>query len=133
MTSGSPLQADPVRKGKRTLLMIAATVIAPVALSYGVYYLSPRGTFTNYGELLPTLPAPAISGTRADGSTFRIAQAQGRWMIVVASAGTCDVACAQHTMVAAGTNQRRLTHHARGHDATLHGELCQQRSHECAR
>ena len=95
MTSGSPLQADPVRKGKRTLLMIAAAVIAPVALSYGVYYLSPRGTFTNYGELLPTRPAPAISGTRADGSPFRIAQAQGRWTIVVASAGTCDVACAQ--------------------------------------
>ena len=95
MTAGSPLPADQVRRGKRTLLMIAAAVIAPVALSYGVYYLSPRGTFTNYGELLPTRPAPAISGTRADGSAFRIEQAQGRWMIVVASAGTCAAACAQ--------------------------------------
>ncbi len=75
--------------------MIAAAVIAPVALSYGVYYLSPRGAFTNYGELLPTQPAPAISGMRADGSPFRIAQVQGRWTIVVASGGTCDAACTQ--------------------------------------
>jgi hypothetical protein len=95
MTSGPRLPADPGRKGKRTLLMIAAAVIAPVALSYGVYYLSPRGTFMNYGELLPTRPAPEISGTRADGSTFRIAQAQGRWKIVVATGGACDAACAQ--------------------------------------
>jgi hypothetical protein len=73
--------------------MVAAAVIAPVALSYGIYYLSPRGTFTNYGELLPTQPAPAITGMRADGSPLRLGQ--GRWTIVVASGGTCDAACAQ--------------------------------------
>jgi hypothetical protein len=91
MMSGSPLHANRARTGKRTLLMVAAAVIAPVALSYGVYYLSPRGTFTNYGELLPTQPAAAITGMRADGSPFRAAQ--GRWTIVVASGGACDAAC----------------------------------------
>lgn len=75
--------------------MIAAAVIAPVALSYGFYYLSPRGTYTNYGELLPTRAAPEITGMRADGSPFRIAQAQGRWAIIVATGGACDAACAQ--------------------------------------
>jgi hypothetical protein len=95
MMSATPLHAARARTGKRTLLMIAAAVIAPVALSYGIYYLSPRGTFTNYGELLPTQPAPAVNGTRADGSPFRLAQAQGRWTIVVASGGTCDALCVQ--------------------------------------
>lgn len=91
----SPLHADRARTGKRTLLMVAAAVVAPVVLSYGFYYLAPRGTFTNYGELLPTRAAPAISGVRADGSPFRLTQAQGRWTIVIASGGACDAACAQ--------------------------------------
>jgi hypothetical protein len=109
MTLGSPLHADRAGSGKRILLMVAAAVIAPVALSYGVYYLSPRGAFTNYGELLPTQPAPAITGMRADGSPFRIAQAQGRWTIVVASGGACDAACTQklHATRQARTMQGR--------------------------
>lgn len=93
MTEEAPRDVDRSRTGKRTLLMIAATVVAPVVLSYGFYFLSPRGTFINYGELLPTRAAPAISGVRADGSPFRIAQAQGRWTIVIAVAGACDAAC----------------------------------------
>ena len=93
MTSGTPQPR--AHRGKRTLLMVAAAVIAPVVLSYGIYYLSPRGAFTNYGELLPTRAAPPINGTRADGSPFRLAQVQGRWAIVVASGGACDAACAR--------------------------------------
>jgi hypothetical protein len=94
MTGAQPPHEANVRRGKRTLLMIAAAVIAPVALSYGIYYLTPRGTFTNYGELLPTQPAPAISGTRDDGTPFTLAQTQGRWKILVASGGGCDAQCA---------------------------------------
>lgn len=81
------------RRGKRTLLMIAAAVVAPVALSYAIYYLSPRGTFTNYGELLPTQPA-GLRGTLADGSPLRLGQSQGRWAVIVVSGGACDPACA---------------------------------------
>lgn len=95
MTSGTSLHLHRARTGKRTLLMVAAAVIAPVALSYALYYLSPRGTFTNYGELLPTRAAPPITGVRADGSQFRIAQVAGRWTIVIASGGACDAACGQ--------------------------------------
>lgn len=90
----APHEAN-IRRGKRTLLMIAAAVIAPVALSYGIYYLTPRGTFTNYGELLPTQAAPAISGTRDDGTPFTLAQTQGRWKILVTSGGRCDASCAE--------------------------------------
>jgi len=93
MTSRFPQER--ARRGKRTLLMVAAAVIAPVVLSYGVYYLSPRGAFTNYGELLPTRAAPTINGTRADGSPFRMAQVQGRWTIVVVSDGACNAECSQ--------------------------------------
>ena len=95
MSAREPLHEANVRRGKRTLLMIAAAVIAPVALSYTVYYLMPRGTFTNYGALLPTQPAPQITGTRDDGSPFVLSQAKGRWTIVVTSGGRCDALCTQ--------------------------------------
>ena len=93
MSDVQPAREASVRRGKRTLMMIAAAVIAPVALSYGIYYLMPPGTFTNYGELLPTQPAPAISGTRDDGTPFTLAQSQGRWKILVTSGGRCDAQC----------------------------------------
>jgi hypothetical protein len=95
-----------VRRGRRTVLMIAAAVIAPVALSYGIYYLTPRGTFTNYGELLPTQPAPAITGTRDDGTTLSLAQMQGRWKILITSGGRCDVQC--ETMLYATRQARTM-------------------------
>ena len=95
MSAAEPMHERNVRRGQRTLLMIAAAVIAPVALSYGIYYLTPLGTFTNYGELLPTQPAPPINGVRADGSPFRLEQVLGRWTIVVASGGSCDATCSQ--------------------------------------
>lgn len=95
MTTVATPPDDRVRRGKRTLLMIAAAVIAPVALSYAAYYLMPRGTFTNYGTLLPTQPIPSITGTLEDGKPFALADARGRWTIVVVSGGGCDVLCTQ--------------------------------------
>lgn len=83
------------RGGRRTLLFIALAVIAPVALAYVVYYLAPRETFTNYGELLPTKTAPAIVATRSDGAALRIDAPSGAWWLVIAADGACDAVCAQ--------------------------------------
>jgi hypothetical protein len=87
----------PGRRGaRRTLALIAVVVAAPIVLSYAVYYLFPRGSFTNYGELLPTVAAPAIAGTRFDdGAPFRLLDRSGRWTMLVAAPGACDDACAR--------------------------------------
>ena len=106
MSSAEAVHDASIRRGKRTLLMIAAAVIAPVVLSYGIYYFTPRGTFTNYGELLPTQPAPAITGMRDDGTTLSITQMQGRWKILVTSGGRCDAAC--ETMLYATRQARTM-------------------------
>ena len=95
MSVAAATDIERARRGKRTLLTIAAAVVAPVALSYGIYFLAPRGTFTNYGELLATQPAPPIKGVRTDGAAFRLADPQGRWTVVVAAGGACDARCAQ--------------------------------------
>jgi len=90
-------RADPAaaRKSRRTLIMIAAAVIAPVALSYFFYYLAPRATFTNYGELLPTASLPELAGTTIDGQPFRLADLRGKWTILVPAGGACDAACGE--------------------------------------
>lgn len=80
-------------KGRRTLVLIAAMVLAPVVAAYVAYYFFPRGERVNYGTLLPTGPAPAIGGTRDDGSPFRLEDLRGRWVLLATSGGDCDAAC----------------------------------------
>ena len=90
-------RTDPgaARSARRTLVLIAAAVIAPVALSYFFYYLAPRATFTNYGALLPTGPLPELAGTTIDGRPFRLASLRGKWTILVPAGGACDAACGE--------------------------------------
>ena len=85
----------PDRRSRRTLLLIALVAIAPVIASYAVYYFFPRTTLANYGELLPTRPAPVITGTSADGKPFQLSSLHGKWVLAVAAGGACDAACAQ--------------------------------------
>ena len=81
------------RRGRRTLLLIAAIVAAPIVASYVAYYLFPRDQRINYGTLLPTAPAPAIEGSRDDGSPFRLEDLRGRWVLLAGGRGECDSAC----------------------------------------
>jgi hypothetical protein len=85
----------PDRRNHRTLLLIALVAIAPVIASYAVYYFFPRTTLANYGELLPTRPAPVITGSTADGKPFQLPSLHGKWVLAVAAGGACDAACAQ--------------------------------------
>ncbi|HVE48739.1 MAG TPA: hypothetical protein VNG69_03870 [Casimicrobiaceae bacterium] len=82
-------------RGKRTLALIVLAVMAPAVFAYVTYYLFPRATFTNYGELLPTAPLPRVEGTLADGTPFRLAERTGRWMLIVAAPGECEARCAR--------------------------------------
>lgn len=83
------------RRRRWTLFALAAITIAPVAASYAIYYLFPRDSSANYGTLLPTASAPALAGARADGTPFALADARGRWvLLVVAGPGAgCGADC----------------------------------------
>ena len=81
------------RRARRTIVLLAAIAIAPVAASYAVYYFFPRDVQVNHGTLLPTAPAPAIEGVRADGTPFRLADAKGQWLLLVNAGERCDEAC----------------------------------------
>lgn len=88
MTGAAPKAAG---KGRRTLLLIALVAVAPFVASYAAYYWFPRDRQVNYGELLPTRPAPDIGAKAADGTPFALAQ--GKWLLVVAADGACDATC----------------------------------------
>lgn len=95
----SPSPAAPARPAGdrrttiRTLSLIAAVCIAPVAMSYAVYYLFPRERQVNYGTLLATAPAPPLDGYRADGMPFRLEELRGKWVLLTAGGSSCDAAC----------------------------------------
>jgi len=95
MTTPPPADPARARQARRTLMLIAAAVMAPVALSYFFYYFVPRSTHTNYGELLPTAPLPELAGATIDGRAFRAADLRGKWAILVPAGGACDATCGE--------------------------------------
>ncbi len=82
-----------VKRGRRTLLLIALVTIAPVVASYTAYYFFPRERQVNSGELLPTRPAPEIIGATTEGAHFDLAQLRGQWVLAVAASPPCDAGC----------------------------------------
>jgi hypothetical protein len=89
------------KSGKRMLLALLATFMAPLAFAFWLYYGSswrPTHT-TNQGELIaPARPLPAISLPRSDGSPVGVAVFNGKWSLVVIGDGQCDARC-QQTLV----------------------------------
>src|SRR5512138_3747212 len=88
-----PQATGPQARSRRTLWLIAAVALAPVLASYTIYYMFPRDAGANYGTLLPTAPAPAIAGTASDGTTFRLEDLRGRWVMLAGGESGCDTAC----------------------------------------
>ena len=90
-----PANAGMSRRNRRTLILLALVTVAPVIASYAAYYWFPRDKQANYGELLPTGPAPELAGVTAGGAPFRLSELRGRWVLAVAAPGACDGACAE--------------------------------------
>jgi hypothetical protein len=78
----------------RTLYLLLAVCIAPVAASYLAYYFIPPQGRTNYGDLIdPQRPAPALSLTRLDGSGVQMTALRGQWLMVQVDESACAAAC----------------------------------------
>jgi hypothetical protein len=93
------------RKVRRQLLMVALIGIAPVVASYAAYYWWPRDSRVNYGALVAA-PAPAIEGATLDARPFSLVDLRGKWVMLAASGGACDAACA--TRLYAGRQARTI-------------------------
>jgi hypothetical protein len=91
--SGTADARAPRRRGRRTLALLALVALAPIVASYVAYYVVVPERKLNYGELLPTAPAPALDGMDATGAAFSLASLRGRWILLVVADGACDARC----------------------------------------
>lgn len=91
-----PAQPSPaaVRRGRRTLLLLAFVCVLPVLASYLMFYFWQPESRVNHGELLPPTPLPQHVLPGAGGQpALRAAELRDRWTLVMVAGSACDAAC----------------------------------------
>lgn len=83
-----------VRRGRRTLLLLAFVCALPVLASYLMFYFWQPSGRVNHGELLQPAPLPAHALPGAGGQPALLAsEMHDRWMLVVVADSACDAVC----------------------------------------
>jgi cytochrome oxidase Cu insertion factor (SCO1/SenC/PrrC family) len=94
-TTNSP---EPVRRGQRQLVGLAALFFVPLAVAFWLYYgtagWQPEGG-TNNGDLIePARPLPDVSLPAPDGAPVGTdVQLRGKWTMLYIGDGNCDGRC----------------------------------------
>ena len=81
------------RTRKRKLLLLMALMIAPIALSYLLFFWGAPSGSVNYGELIEVKVLPDVALRKTDGVTFNISQLRGKWIMLMVDSGMCDESC----------------------------------------
>lgn len=69
-------------------------MIAPIALSYMLFYWGAPSGSVNYGELIKVKKAlPDVALRKTNGVTFNISQLRGKWVMLVVDSGECGESC----------------------------------------
>lgn len=89
---------DTVRKGRRTLLLLALVFLGPMAVAMVLYFtgfqVRPAGT-TEHGVLYqPARQTPEVAMT-LPGEPGASATLRGKWTLIVVGPGDCDAGCRQ--------------------------------------
>lgn len=87
---------DPRKAGRRTLLLVAALFLVPLAVAFALYYGSDwrPGHRTNHGELIsPARPLPALTLDDASGAPLPPRLFHGKWSLVYLGSGDCPQSC----------------------------------------
>jgi hypothetical protein len=122
------VSADPRQRRRLVLGLVALLFLAPVAISFYLYYGGWRATGNvSHGDLItPARPLPNVSLSGPDGS--RSAPLfDGKWSLIYADAGGCDAQC-RHTLYV--TRQVRLALNQNMDRVQrvflYHGECCEE-------
>jgi hypothetical protein len=85
-----------IARSRRRMLLLASLFIAPLAVSFALYYGNlwrPQGT-TNQGDLVhPARPLPALALTLAEGGKASPELLTEKWTWVYIGDGQCDARC----------------------------------------
>ena len=87
---------DSRRRGRRTLLLLAAIFLLPVAASFALYYgkiWRPAGS-SSKGELItPARPLDVAGLRNPDGSAASPGALRDKWSLIYIGDGACDADC----------------------------------------
>ena len=87
---------DSRARGRRTLLIVAALFLLPVAAAFTLYYgkLWRPANSASKGELIQPARPLAIAGLRhADGTPADASVLSGKWTLLYIGDGRCEEAC----------------------------------------
>lgn len=88
------LKETTTRTNKKKLSLLMAIMIAPIALSYMLFYWGAPSTSVNYGELLKVEQALPNTGLhKINGEAFNIGQLRGKWVMLAVDSGECGELC----------------------------------------
>jgi cytochrome oxidase Cu insertion factor (SCO1/SenC/PrrC family) len=87
------LKEIPPKTNKRKLFLLMAVMIAPIALSYMLFFWGPPSGSVNYGELIEVKVLPDVALRKTNGVAFNISQLHGKWIMLVVDSGVCEESC----------------------------------------
>ena len=88
------LKEATLKNNKRKLSLLMTVMIAPIALSYMLFYWGAPSTSVNYGELIKVEKAlPDVALHKTNGETFNIGQLRGKWVMLVVDSVECGKLC----------------------------------------
>ena len=81
------------RRGRRVALLILALCALPTAAAWLAYFAWPPESRANYGELIEPRQLRDPELRLLDGSSFRLSQLRGKWVMLQIDSGTCGGRC----------------------------------------
>ena len=76
------------------LLSLLALMLAPVVISYGLFFSDYRPGSANYGEILDVKKISGSGGVnQVDNTIFRMRDLRGKWVMLMIDSGACDEVC----------------------------------------
>ncbi len=84
-----------VRRGQRTLLLIAAICVLPLLAAVWYRFFAPPPTVATVGEMLAPTPFPLTTLVSPSGAPLDATRIGGHWLMLQTAPAACDEPCRQ--------------------------------------
>lgn len=81
------------KANRRKLIILLLLLLAPVLISYTLYFSDYRPESNNYGELLKIQKLSGSGVDQLDNTILRMKDLRGKWVMLMVNSGHCDEAC----------------------------------------
>lgn len=81
------------KANRRKLIILLLLLLAPVLISYTLYFSEYRPESNNYGELITIQKLSGSGVNQLDNTILRMKDLRGKWVMLMVNSGHCDEAC----------------------------------------